>query len=260
MKMLRILFFSLVFMLGNHLATAQAKFEFGTSNHDFGEIIDGKVVSHDFIFTNIGNEPLIIKNVKASCGCTTPYWTNVPVLPGKKGKITASYNSKNRPGNFNKTITITSNATEASKVLQIRGATIKPGQLLTSSTPEQLAKSAKIEINQKAIFLGKVGISQTIPFQIKIKNTGKSKLAIVNAQSGCKCIKIDPGTKRVYQPGESGMTQLLFSPRSIGDFKDKLVIDSNDFNNRKTTIDINAQIVENLVDNSVVQEKQSIKF
>ena len=65
---------------------------------------------HEFVFTNNGNQPLVLTAVKASCGCTTPSWTKEPVLPGQSGHIKASYNSKNRPGRFHKSITITSNA------------------------------------------------------------------------------------------------------------------------------------------------------
>ena len=64
---------------------------------------------------------MIISNVQASCGCTTPKWTNEPVAPGKTGVITASYNSSGRPGPFTKSITVTSNAKSTPKVLTING-------------------------------------------------------------------------------------------------------------------------------------------
>lgn len=100
------------------------KFEFLQKQHSFGEIEEGPSISYDFEFTNIGKEPLIITNVKASCGCTTPYWPKDPIMPGKKAKITATYNTKGRPGNFNKSITVTSNA--GTEVLYINGIVTKP--------------------------------------------------------------------------------------------------------------------------------------
>ena len=60
------------------------KFEKGTS-HDFGTIAEGPEVTYYFEFTNTGKEPLIIQNVSASCGCTTPDWPKQPILPGKQG-------------------------------------------------------------------------------------------------------------------------------------------------------------------------------
>ena len=94
-------------------------FEFGT--HDFGELNEGDDAEIDFTFTNTGNKNLILTNVKASCGCTTPYWSKEPVAPGETGKITAKYSTKNRSGSFNKAITITSNANPGTQRIFIKG-------------------------------------------------------------------------------------------------------------------------------------------
>lgn len=97
-------------------------FEFMEEAFDFGsDIIDGEKKTHTFEFTNTGNSPLIIEKVKASCGCTTPNWPKTPIAPGATGEITATYNSKGRPGKFNKAIRITSNAATPTKVLYIKG-------------------------------------------------------------------------------------------------------------------------------------------
>lgn len=98
-----------------------ADFKFEREVHDFGNIKEGVQAEYVFKFTNTGKEPLVITNVQASCGCTTPKWTKEPVKPGESGQVTAIYNSKGRPGNFNKAITITSNAKTAQKVLFIKG-------------------------------------------------------------------------------------------------------------------------------------------
>ena len=92
---------------------------FKFSVHDFGTIQEGPTADHEFEFTNTGKEPIIISNVSASCGCTTPSYSKEPVLPGKKGSIKASYNTQGRVAPFTKTITITSNA--GVKVLTIKG-------------------------------------------------------------------------------------------------------------------------------------------
>ncbi|MBL7711120.1 MAG: DUF1573 domain-containing protein [Chitinophagaceae bacterium] len=92
---------------------------FKTPVHDFGIIQEGPTADHEFEFTNVGKEPIIISNVSASCGCTTPSYSKDPVLPGKKGTIKASYNTQGRVAPFTKTITITSNV--GVKVLTIKG-------------------------------------------------------------------------------------------------------------------------------------------
>jgi len=101
-------------------------FKFMEESFDFGsEIIEGEKVTHKFTFTNEGNTPLIIERVKASCGCTTPDWPKKPIAPGETGEITATYNSKGRPGPFNKAVRITSNAATPTKVLYIKGKVVK---------------------------------------------------------------------------------------------------------------------------------------
>jgi hypothetical protein len=98
-----------------------ADYKFEKEVHDFGSIKEGVQAEYTFKFTNTGKEPLVISNVQASCGCTTPKWTKEPVKPGESGTVTAIYNSKGRPGTFNKAITITSNAKTPQKVLFIKG-------------------------------------------------------------------------------------------------------------------------------------------
>ncbi len=102
-------------------ASTQPDFLFESESHDFGTIPEGTQATYEFKFTNTGKEPLIISNVQASCGCTTPKWSNEPIAPGKTGTITASYNSSGRPGPFTKSITVTSNAKTGQKVLTING-------------------------------------------------------------------------------------------------------------------------------------------
>ncbi len=101
--------------------TTAPVFEFEQESHDFGEIPEGPKVSYEFKFTNVGKEPLIIKHVKASCGCTTPEWPKEPIMPGEESTIKAVYNTSKRPGPFNKSITITSNAYTPTKRLFIKG-------------------------------------------------------------------------------------------------------------------------------------------
>ena len=98
---------------------------FEKTEHDFGKIneADGRV-SVVFSFKNEGMAPLVLSNVRASCGCTTPTWTKEPVEPGQSGSITVTYNPNGRPGRFQKTVTITSNASEPTKKVYIKGEVI----------------------------------------------------------------------------------------------------------------------------------------
>jgi len=77
--------------------------------------------SCDFIVTNTGPQPLIIKKVVASCGCATSGWTKEPIPAGKTGKVTVVYDPAKRPGTFNKTITVYANSKPEVSILVIKG-------------------------------------------------------------------------------------------------------------------------------------------
>ena len=97
------------------------KIEFSEQEHNYGTLQKGGDGNCEFVFTNNGNEPLILSNVKASCGCTVPTWTKEPIMPGQKGSIKVRYNTNNI-GAFTKTITVTSYAVDSPRiVLKIRG-------------------------------------------------------------------------------------------------------------------------------------------
>ena len=106
--------------------TNGAKIKFTEMEHDYGTIAKGSNGNCEFEFTNEGNEPLVLSKVRASCGCTTPKWTQKPVMPGKTGEIGVRYNTNN-PGGFTKTVTITSNAVnEPRVVVKIKGNVVNP--------------------------------------------------------------------------------------------------------------------------------------
>ena len=116
------------------------------------EIIDlGTFMQYDdpsskceFIFTNDGKEPLIISKAKGSCGCTVPEWPKEPILPGETGIIKVNYDEK-RVGQFNKSITITSNAENATQIIKIKGKILAAEKVETSPIKKQsnLAPIAK---------------------------------------------------------------------------------------------------------------------
>ena len=90
---------------------------------ELGEIPQGKPKPIEFTFKNTGKTDVIITNVKAACGCTATDYTKTPVKPGGTAKVTATYNAASA-GAFTKTLTVTTNAEEAPKVLTFRGTVV----------------------------------------------------------------------------------------------------------------------------------------
>ena len=83
---------------------------FTESTFDFGQIENNTLAKHDFVFFNSGTAPLLLKDVKASCGCTVPLWPRQPIKPGEIAKISVTFDPKDETGKiFNKTIKVTTN-------------------------------------------------------------------------------------------------------------------------------------------------------
>ncbi len=99
--------------------------EFVTEIIDYGKIEHNANGVRVFKFKNVGNSPLIINNVKSTCGCTVPKKPTDPIMPGDSGEIEVQY-ATNRIGGFSKTISVYSNAVTKVKSLRIKGIVLKP--------------------------------------------------------------------------------------------------------------------------------------
>lgn len=87
--------------------------------HDFGKVVDGVENHCTFTVTNTGDKPLILSDVKASCGCTTPSKPEGPIAPGKSDKIEVGF-KPNGKGVSEKTITITANTDPRVTVVKVK--------------------------------------------------------------------------------------------------------------------------------------------
>ena len=101
--------------------TPKPEFTFEDIEYDFGTINEGDIVEHTFSFTNTGKSPLLIDKATASCGCTVPDWPRKPIPAGEKGEIKIRFDSKNKPNQQIKTITISANTDPTLTRLRIKG-------------------------------------------------------------------------------------------------------------------------------------------
>jgi len=97
------------------------RIRFDAETFDFGRIIQGKEIDHEFEFTNTGSAPLVINNVEVTCGCTPPFYPFIPIEPGERGKISVHFSSKGRLGNQNPTITVYTNTDPGTFELHLKG-------------------------------------------------------------------------------------------------------------------------------------------
>ena len=104
-------------------AEKKTQIAFEKTEHDFGEIYLGSgSIKHCFVFQNEGEEPLLVKDVRSSCGCVYGSWTKKPVAPGDTGSVCIIYKN-NVSGAFRKTLKVISNAEKTS--LTVKGITVR---------------------------------------------------------------------------------------------------------------------------------------
>lgn len=116
------------------------QFGFSEMEYDFGTINEGKVIEHLFKFTNEGQAPLVISNITASCGCTSPDWTKTPVKPGEEGFVKVVFNSTAKTGTQAPTVTIQANTNPNVTRLRLKG-NVTPK--MASAGPAQLGPVKK---------------------------------------------------------------------------------------------------------------------
>jgi hypothetical protein len=223
-------------------AEGTAILEFENTSHDFGTVNEGGPITYEFKFTNKGKVPLTISMVRASCGCTTPSWTNESVAPGKSGTITAQYNTQNRPGPFNKTLTVTANTEPAMSVLTITG-----NVLPKVKTPEELypRKFGNVRMNSEFIYLGKISTKEPITREVKFYNDGDQPISFSTHELPAYLeIAITP---QVVEPKKETTVKITYNAakrNELGPVEDKAVIITNEPTENKKVLNIVADINE----------------
>lgn len=101
----------------------QAEITFEKLEHDYGQVPRNGNGETTFTYKNTGKTPLILSNVRSSCGCTVPSWSREPLMPGQSGSIRVKYNTANA-GPINKSVTVESNASNNRVILKIKGTVL----------------------------------------------------------------------------------------------------------------------------------------
>jgi hypothetical protein len=239
-------------------AFAQGAFKFTSDDkHDFGIVEEGVQAEYEFQFENTGDAPIVLTDVRASCGCTTPSWTRDPIPPGGKGSVKASYNSTGRLGVFNKSITITSNASEPTKIVYIKGIVVKKEEPKAALSPKELKNAPKFIIDKNSHSFGKIERGQKVAQKFTVKNTGKAPLTLSSFQSACSCIT-HTLSEDTIAPGKSAVLELTYNPTFDGNNADILSIVTNDPTSPRATVTLSGDVVESLSTPTPLKEEKSV--
>ena len=235
--------FILMFVFSVQAQQKEPRLVFNKTTYNFGKIEEmGGTVTHKFTFSNTGAQPLIVNEVKASCGCTSPSWTQQPILPGKKGYVSVTFDPRRRPGNFNKSILVRTNATNGTVILRITGEVLPRERSLADKYPRKMG-----DLRLKSHHLAFVNV--------KHSSVKHDSLAIANASdqnislsfSGVpEHIELNTSAK-VLKPGEEGYIYGTYDPGKVNDWgfrMDRVRIKVNGNNVSNNTLVISAKIIE----------------
>lgn len=244
------------------LAIAQMKnkpaIQFATLSHDFGTLKEeaGKA-THEFVFTNTGNAPLIIQQVTASCGCTTPNWTKQPIAPGATGKVTVTYATTGRPGHFTKIITVRNNSNQSPIQLYING----------NVSPKPLSQELAFPVS-----FGELRLKSTIlAFGTLTHGTAKS-LSVPVYNSSAKPaslsfgklpshITVTPATA-IIAPGKELYLRFSYNSTAVNDLafrndKITLIVNGNAATSHNNILTASAYLSENFGTRSKAQQNEA---
>ena len=244
MKKLLVLFIAAVAGLTTVVAQNAPEIKFKELVHDFGTFPEetGKV-SCVFEFTNTGKSDLILQNVKASCGCTTPDWTKTPVKPGEKGTVEATYNASGRPGAFSKTITVTTNAGE--ERLTIKGDVIPKAPKVEDQYPFDMNG---LRLKSQNIYLNNVEYPTQKTERIEVINNTKDPINLsFKGVPSYLTVKASPASLKA---NEKGTIDVTFDSKAAKDWgavnpEFSVVINGKFVDDKKFKITAFANIVEN---------------
>lgn len=187
---------------------AQQQMKFSHTEWDFGEIKEenGKV-THSFTFVNNAKTPLTILRVVATCGCTTPSYQRTPIMPGKTGEISVTYDPESRPGRFSKNITI-KNSLEEEITLVVEGNVIPRPKSIEELYPFVVGEGVRLSSNFHAFSY--VGRGEEVSETIQWINTSQQDVKVrFIPQKGSGLLSIK--APQVLKAGTNGVITIKYA-------------------------------------------------
>ena len=228
---------------------------FEDATHDFGvQKEETKKISHNFSFKNTSAFPIKLMDVKASCGCTTPKWSKDIVAPGATGIITAEYGTENRPGKFDKTITVRAAKVEATgivkdsvnvdmKILHIKGDVTARVKGVKDWYPFE---EGNLRYSTNHISFGNITNTEKKSKDVVIYNQGKKAITLSTVDTK-PYIAVDfLNNKKTVAPNDSLKMKVTYDATQVKDWDwqhERIYIQSDDDTVAKKTFYMSSTIM-----------------
>lgn len=188
---------------------------FAEKIHDFGEIAEvGGNAEFEFTFVNNSGRSIKILSVQASCGCTTPGWTQQSIAQGKTGFVKVSFDPHGRPGYFNKSLTVTTDFDANPIILQIKGQ-VKSG-MTEASSRDFPATNGSLRLKFNSFNLGRVYLNKGVQAKEFSIYNGGDKVVHFEKSIGNAQFKVQ--LPEVIMPKEEKKVRISFDAKSRGEY------------------------------------------
>jgi len=185
------------------------------NSYVFGHINESDgIVSHDFYIQNTGSSPLIIKDIRTNCSCTSAEWIKRPIMHNDKVKITIFYDPTDRPGNFIQSIAVFSNTYPSTHSLTIRGIVTSDGQKIYNGYDYQVGN---IQLSSCDVDFGVVLNDQIVEKDIKFVNSSMNSCEISIDNKKYNYLKINTSQKQI-NPNSTGILKIFYNGKERKDW------------------------------------------
>ncbi len=221
-----------------------AKITFLEETHDFGTMDEtGGTAKHIFKFVNSGTDSVQLTSVRASCGCTTPFWQKNALMPGDTGQIEVAYNPLNRPGKFNKTVTVRTSGVPETKIIRISGyVEPKPMEIKDEFSTDL----GGIRLKSKFINFGNITTEKPVTKSMEIYNQSEDTIIILDRFVAPDFIKVTK-LPAVIPPRTSIEIEISYLPKiknDLGFMNDPLTLFTDELEKSSKSLNVIATINE----------------
>lgn len=195
-------------------AFSGAVIKWNTTDYDFGAFneSDGPATA-EFVYYNVGDEPLVITGARANCGCTTPKYTAEILQPGDSATLSVTYDPGGRPGRFVKNVFVDTNSEQGRSVLAIRGVVVGSPETLNARFPVIVGP---MRLAHPAALLGAIERGKVKAVFESFYNASTDTISPVTISTP-KWLDVRTVPEQV-PPGEQGSFRFLINSEDIPDW------------------------------------------